>query len=118
MMRKFAVTLLALAPVLQAAEPADYIGSITDAVTNLVTSGSPVFLATGNQVLSALGVIMLVLYGLKWATHSSARHHPEFPYGEAIHFFSLFLVAEMMLRYYNIPLPMIGSSFHQILPEI
>jgi len=24
----------------------------------------------------------------------------------------------MMLRYYNVPLPMIGSSFHQVLPDI
>ena len=110
--------ILALAPLAQAAAPADYIGSITDSVTNLVTSGSPVFLATGNQVLTAVGIVMLVLYELKWATHSSARHHPEFPYGEVFHFFGLFLVAEMMLRYYDVPLPMIGSSVHQVLPEI
>jgi hypothetical protein len=80
-MRKF-LLILAVAPLAQAAGPADYIGSITDSVNILVTSGSPVFLATGNQVLTAVGIIMLVLYGLKWATHSSARHHPEFPYGE------------------------------------
>lgn len=116
-MQRF-LLIFALAPLAHAASPADYIWSITDAVNNLVTSGSPVFLATGNQVLTAVGIIMLVLYGLKWATHSSARHHPEFPYGELLHFFGLFLVAEMMLRYYNVPLPMIGSSFHQVLPDI
>src|SRR5690348_18453025 len=107
-MRKSLFLLLALAPLVHGAGPADYIGSITHSVNTLVTSGTPVFLATGNQVLTAVGIIMLILYGLKWATHSSARHHPEFPYGELLHFFGLFLVAEMMLRYYNVPLPMIG----------
>jgi type IV secretory pathway VirB6-like protein len=59
-----------------------------------------------------------LVFALTGLTCVSTGHHPEFPYGEVFHFFGLFLVAEMMLRYYNVPLPMIGSSVHQVLPEI
>jgi type IV secretory pathway VirB6-like protein len=97
--------------------PEDYIGYVTNQLDALVTSGAPVFLATGNQILTAMGIIMLILYGFRWATHSASRHHPEFPYGEVIQFFGLFLVAEALLRYYNAPLPFTGSSFHQLLPD-
>jgi type IV secretory pathway VirB6-like protein len=82
-----------------------------------VTSGSPLFLSTGNDLLTAIGIIMLVIYGLKWATHSASRHHPEFDFPGVIHFFALFLIAEAMLRYYDAPLPWTSSSFHQILPD-
>jgi hypothetical protein len=95
----------------------DYIGSVTAAIDDLVTAGSPVFLTTGNELLTAIGVIMLVIYGLKWATHSASSHHPEFDFPGVIQFFALFLVAEAMLRYYNVPLPWANSSFHQILPD-
>jgi hypothetical protein len=95
----------------------DYVTSVTSAVDDLVTSGSPLFLSTGNDLLTAIGIIMLVIYGLKWATHSASRHHPEFDFPGVIHFFALFLIAEAMLRYYDAPLPWTSSSFHQILPD-
>ena len=96
--------------------PQDFIGSITNELNALVLQTSPVFLATGNQILTAIGIIMLVLYGIRWATHSAARHFPEFPYGDVIHFFGMFLLAEALLKYYNAPLPFTNSSFHQLLP--
>jgi TrbL/VirB6 plasmid conjugal transfer protein len=96
--------------------PQDFIGSVTNELNALVSQGGPVFLATGNQILTAIGIIMLVLYGVRWAIHSASRHHPEFPYGEVIHFFGMFLLAEALLRYYNAPLPFTNSSFHQLLP--
>jgi hypothetical protein len=95
----------------------DYVSSVTSAIDSLMTSTGPVFLSTGNDLLTAIAVIMLVIYGLKWATHSASRHHPEFDFPGVIHFFSLFLIAEAMLRYYNVPLPWTDSSFHQIFPE-
>ncbi|MGI8959580.1 MAG: hypothetical protein ACR2IV_07450 [Bryobacteraceae bacterium] len=95
----------------------DYVSSVTSAVDNLVASGSPLFLSTGSQILTAIGIIILVIYGLKWATTSASRHHPEFDFPGAIHFFGLFLIAEALLRYYNAPLPWTSSNFHQILPD-
>lgn len=128
-MCKLSIALMLLAPALYAqAAPAapvipvnsgtvDYFSSITSAIDNLITSGGPVFLSTGNQLLTAIGIIMLVIYGLKWATASASRHHPEFDFPGVIHFFALFLIAEALLRYYNVPLPWTGSSFHQIFPD-
>lgn len=60
---------------------------------------------------------MLVIYGLKWATASASRHHPEFDFPAVIHFFALFLIAEALLRYYNAPLPWTSSNFHQLFPD-
>lgn len=97
--------------------PQDFIGYVTQELDALVQAGAPVFLATGNQILTAMGIIMLVIYGIRWATHSAARHFPEFPYGEVVHFFGMFLLAEALLRYYNAPLPFTNSSFHQLLPN-
>ena len=96
--------------------PEDFIGYVTQELNNLVQAGEPVFLATGNQLLTAMGIIMLVIYGIRWAAYSASRHHPEFPYGEVIHFFGMFLFAEALLRYYNAPLPFTNASFHQLLP--
>ena len=95
----------------------DYISMVTSDIDNLVAADSPVFLAMGNQLLTAIGIIMLVIYGLKWALHSASRHHPEFDFPGVVHFFAMFLVAEMMMRYYNTPLPWTNSSFHQLLPD-
>lgn len=95
----------------------DYITWVTSAIDSLVLSGSGLFLTTGTQILTALGVIMLVIYGLKWASASASRHWGEFDFPAAIHFFALFLVAEAMLRYYNTPLPWTSSSVSSILPD-
>jgi len=95
----------------------DYVTTITSSIDNLVASDSPAFLSMGNQLLTAIAIIMLVIYGLKWALHSASRHHPEFDFPGVVHFFAMFLVAEMMMRYYNSPLPWTSSSFHQLLPD-
>jgi TrbL/VirB6 plasmid conjugal transfer protein len=124
-MRKLSIAGLVVTPALYAQSgplpvnsgSVDYITMVTSSVDHLVTSGSPLFLSTGSQLLSAIGVIMLIVYGLKWAAFSASRHHPEFDFPGLIHFFGLFLIAEAMLRYYNVPLPWGGSSFHQILPD-
>jgi len=83
----------------------DYITAITNAIDSLVTSGGGLFLSTGNQILTAIGIIMLVIYGLKLAVESASRHHGEFQFPALIHFFGLFLIAEALMRYYNSPLP-------------
>lgn len=95
----------------------DYITWVTSAIDSLVLAGSGLFLQAGTQILTALGVIMLVIYGLKWASASASRHWGEFDFPAAIHFFALFLIAEAMLRYYNTPLPWTSSSVSSILPD-
>lgn len=95
----------------------DYVTMITSSIDNLVASDSPVFMSMGNQLLTAIGIIMLVTYGLKWALHSASRHHPEFDFPGVIHFFAMFLITELLMRYYNTPLPWAGSSVHQLLPD-
>jgi hypothetical protein len=95
----------------------DYISTVTSAIDTLVSSGSGLFLSTGNQILTWIGVIMLAIYGLKWAAHSASRHHPEFEFPAVIHFFALFLIAEVLMRYYSAPLPWTNVSVHQLLPE-
>jgi hypothetical protein len=104
-------------PLAHAAGVTDYVGTVTASITALVTGAEPVFLNFGNQLLTSLGILMLVIYGLKWAAHSAARHHGEFDFPGLIHFFGLFLVAEALMRYYNTPLPWSGVSFHQLLPD-
>ena len=82
-------------------------------------SSLPAIESVGNTLLTWIGITMLVIYSLRWMTHSASRHHPEFPFGELMHFFGLFLVAEMMLRYYDVPLGIIGGvSVHQALPKM
>lgn len=95
----------------------DYITPVTSAINTLVTGDGNTFLSTGNQLLSAIAVIMLVVYGLKWAAASAARHHAEFDFPSLIHFFAVFLIAEALLRYYSTPLPWTSVSVHQIFPE-
>lgn len=123
-MRRLAVLFTVAAPVGLAQSPIpingqtqDYVSPITAAVNNLVLNNGGAFLATGLQLLTTIGVIMLVIKGLQWAAASASRHHGEFDFPALIHFFGLFLVAEALLRYYNVPLPWTNVSFHQLFPE-
>jgi len=95
----------------------DYISPVTQAMNNLVTTSGGIFLQTGTQLLTAIGIIMLVIKGLQWSAASASRHHAEFDFPSLIHFFALFLVAEALLRYYNTPLPWTNVSVHQLFPE-
>lgn len=117
MNRRLLVLFLALAPISFGAGLNAYDGSVTAQIISLVTSGEPVFLSTGTNLLTSIGVIMLGIYGLKWALQSASRHHGEFDFPSMVHWFSLFLVAEMMLRFYNAPMPFSHLSFSQFFPE-
>ncbi|MGI9069802.1 MAG: type IV secretion system protein [Bryobacteraceae bacterium] len=94
-----------------------YSGSITTQIINMVTAGQPVFLAFGSTLLTWLAVIMLVIYGLKWALASASNYHGHFDFPAMVHFFCLFVMAEMMLRFYNATLPWSSSSFSNLLPN-
>jgi len=96
----------------------DYITQVTTSVNSLVTADAGMFVSEGQKVLTSLAVIMFCIYGLKWSLQSSSRHHHEFDFPALVHFLSLFLVAEMLLRFYNQPLWFVGMSVHQVLPEI
>jgi len=95
----------------------DYISPVTTAINSLVTNTGGTFLATGTQLLSAIGIIVLVVKGLQWSAASASRHHAEFDFPALIHFFGLFLLAEALLRYYNVPLPWTNVSVHQLFPD-
>src|SRR5581483_1965702 len=123
-MRRFAFLFTFAVPVVLAQGPIpvngqtqDYISPVTSAINNLVLNNGGAFLTTGMQLLTAVGMIMLVVKGLQWAAASASRHHGEFDFPALIHFFGLFLVAEALLRYYNVPLPWTNVSVHQLFPE-
>ncbi len=95
----------------------DYISPVTAAINNLISNTGGTFLSTGTQLLTSIGVLMLVIKGLQWAAASASRHHAEFDFPSLIQFFALFLIAEALLRYYNAPLPWTNVSVHQLFPE-
>lgn len=117
-MRRLLLLFLALSPLSFAQQGIhNYTSSVTQQIVNLVTSGQPVFMSFGTKLLTSLGVIMLVIYGLKWALASASNYHGHFDFPGMVYFFCLFIMAEMMLRFYNTPLPWVGSSFSQLLPD-
>ena len=95
----------------------DYITTITNAIDGLVTADGSVFVSAGHQILTAIGIIMLVACGLRLASESASRHHGEFGFPALIQFFSLFLIAEALMRYYQAPLPWTNVSVSRILPD-
>jgi hypothetical protein len=104
-------------PIPISSQTVDYLSTVTKSIDALVTSGAPVFITAGNQLLTALAIIMLVIYGLKWGAASASGHHANFDVPGAIHFLALFLIAEAMMRYYDVPLPWTSSSVRTILPD-
>src|ERR1700684_2021655 len=94
----------------------DCITTTARAIDSLVTSGGALFVSTGNQILTSLGIIMLVVCGLRLAAESASRHHGEFGFPALIQFFALFLIAEALIRYYDSPLPWTNVSVSRILP--
>ena len=122
----FLIAVLVLAPALraQSAGPVpinsgnvDYITTVTNAIDGLVTADGGVFLSAGHQILTAIGIIMLVLCGVRLASESASRHHGEFGFPALIQFFALFLIAEALMRYYTAPLPWTNVSVSRILPD-
>ncbi len=117
MTRKLLFLSLVLSPLAFGQGMQTYSTTVAHEILTLVTSGQPVFMAFGTKLLTSLGVIMLVIYGLKWALASASNYHGHFDFPGMVHFFCLFIMAEMMLRFYNTPLPWVGSSFSQLLPD-
>ena len=95
----------------------DYVTTITDSIDSLVTTDGGVFISAGHQILTSLGIIMLVVCGLKLAGESASRHHGEFGFPALIQFFAVFLVAEALMRYYQTPLPWTTVSVARLLPD-
>lgn len=111
------VRVQAAGPISVTSSTVDYVTTITDAIDSLVTADGGVFITAGHQILNSIGIIMLVVCGLRLAGESASRHHGEFGFPALIQFFSVFLVAETLMRYYQAPLPWTSVSVSRILPD-
>lgn len=97
----------------------DYSGIVTSQIDQMTTTFSPIFLAEGKNVFSAIAVTMLAILGLRIARASLAAHHLVLPLDELIHFFFLFVLGETMLRFWNAPLGLLaGNNVHNLIPHI
>jgi hypothetical protein len=97
----------------------NYSGIITNEIDQMTTNFSPLFLAEGQTVFTSIAVIMLVILGLRVARASLAAHHLVLPLDELVHFFFLFVLAETLLRFWNVPSALFGGyNAHQLIPVI
>lgn len=111
------VRVQAAGPISVTSSTVDYVTTITDAIDSLVTADGGVFITAGHQILTSIGIIMLVVCGLRLAGESASRHHGEFGFPALIQFFAVFLVAETLMRYYQAPLPWTSVSVSRLLPD-
>lgn len=95
----------------------DFVSTVTASIDKLVMSGSPVFLAEGNKLLTSLAIIMLVIFAIKAGIAVASGHHVRFDLPGAVSFLALFVIAEAMLRFYYASLPWASSSVSSLLPD-
>jgi hypothetical protein len=83
---------------------------VSVAITQLTTVNAPIFLAKAQTLLNGLGLFALVLGALLWVWgYLVGNHH------YAVQYYVKTLVAYLacfnLLKYYIVPLPLIGYSF-------
>ena len=92
----------------------DPIGTVQDAITSLLTLHEPAFLEIGLRMFLSFATILLVWYGVR--VMFGARASGEQLFG----FAKLLLVISFgyaMIRYYEAPIPGIGTSFSNLITD-
>ena len=84
---------------------------VTDALDQLMSAHSGVLLQMGNDLLVALAVTTLIIYSFKHGLHGGLLLF-------LTEYIFLLLIAGFLLRYYVVPIPFIGLSFHQLFPAL
>lgn len=85
---------------------------VTRAIDDLTLNYGDPFLQIGLLIHFWLGVIVLILYSMKWLLEGS------FSIKGFMMFVGLFIASGWMLAYYNTPLPFSSYSFKQFIPGI
>jgi hypothetical protein len=94
--------------------PDNYFAAIFEAITDLLTQHSGLFLSMGQNMFRAFAVILISRFGVKVAL-SSAEDHAGFRFS---HFVNLVLVIAFgfgMITYYDSPLPGFERSFKNLI---
>ena len=92
----------------------DPIGTVQQAITGLLSTKEPQFIAIGNRLFLSFATILLVWHGIRLML--AARQSGEEMFG----FARLLLVVSFgyaMIAYYESPIPGIGSSFSNLITD-
>src|SRR5256886_7471911 len=94
----------------------DYLQFIFQAINNLLTQNLGFFDTMGQNLFRAFATILVVWFGVKSALAAAGGKHP-FHFDN---FASLLLTISFgfaMVNYYSNPIPGIGTSFHNVMPD-
>jgi hypothetical protein len=92
----------------------DPIGTVQQALTNLLSTQEPQFIAIGNRLFLAFATILLVWHGIRLML--AWQHTGEHMFG----FAKLLLVISFgyaMIAYYETPIPGLGTSFSNLITD-
>lgn len=94
----------------------DFLQFIFQAINNLLTQNLGFFDAMGQNLFRAFATILVVWYGVKSALSAAGGEHP-FHFDN---FAGLLLTVSFgfaMVNYYSVPIPGIGTSFHNLITD-
>jgi type IV secretory pathway VirB6-like protein len=94
----------------------DYFSLVFDAITDLLTHHSTLFMNVGMNLFRGFAIILLAWFGIKSAL-ASASGGAGF---RLDHFASLLMTIAFgfaMIRYYNTPIPGFGQDFHHLITD-
>lgn len=95
-------------------------GSVTQGVTDLITSVAPSIMPFGWTLLGIFGVYALLQTLLQSTLRSMAMHHYQ-PLATIVAYVSVLFriaIAAAMLSFYMVPIPGIALNFHQLFPYL
>jgi hypothetical protein len=94
--------------------PYDPIGTVQQAIANLLTTHEPEFISIGMRLFLSIATIMLAWHGIRMML--SGREM-----GEQIYSFARLMLTVSfgyaMIAYYETPIPGIGSSFSNLVTD-
>src|SRR6185295_10813957 len=92
----------------------DPIGTVQQAITNLLSTQEPQFIAIGNRLFLSFATILLVWYGVRMmlAWRESGEHM--FSFAKLLLFIAF---GYAMIAYYESPIPGIGTSFSNLITD-
>ena len=92
----------------------DPIATVQQAITNLLETQEPTFMAIGNRMFLSFATILLAWYGIRMMFGSRHSGEPMFGFAKLLLFIAF---GYAMIAYYESPIPGMGTSFSNLITD-
>jgi hypothetical protein len=92
----------------------DPIGTVQQAITALLTTNEPTFIALGARLFRSFAVILLAWYGIRWMLGAADTGERVFGFAKLL---LVIAFGYAMITFYEVPIPGLGASFSNLITD-